>query len=88
MGWKEFFASVINSLAWPAAIAFIVFLLRQHKVVHRVVRNQAPLTRSFQSETDQARGGRAANGSGYVIASAAAAGPGMVSQIAFRCCCA
>jgi hypothetical protein len=27
MGWKEFLASVINSLAWPAAIA-VVFVLR------------------------------------------------------------
>jgi hypothetical protein len=29
MGWKDFFASVINSLAWPAAFAFVVYLLRE-----------------------------------------------------------
>jgi hypothetical protein len=29
MDWLEFLASVIGSLAWPAAIAFIVYLLRE-----------------------------------------------------------
>ena len=28
MNWREFFASLVGSLAWPAAIAFIVYLLR------------------------------------------------------------
>jgi hypothetical protein len=28
MGWLEFLSSVIESLAWPAAIAFVVYLLR------------------------------------------------------------
>jgi len=28
MDWKEFFASLVDSLAWPLAIAFVVYLLR------------------------------------------------------------
>jgi hypothetical protein len=29
MGWKEFIADIVGSLTWPAAIAFIAFLLRK-----------------------------------------------------------
>src|SRR6266568_3492598 len=29
MGWKEFVANLVDALAWPAAVAFIVFLLRE-----------------------------------------------------------
>ena len=28
MDWKEFISSIVSSLAWPAAVAFIVYLLR------------------------------------------------------------
>ena len=29
MNWREFLASLVDSLAWPAAIVFIAYLLRE-----------------------------------------------------------
>ncbi len=34
MGWLEFIASIVNSIAWPAGLAIVFFLLREH--IHKL----------------------------------------------------
>jgi hypothetical protein len=38
MDWKQFFASVIGSLAWPAVVGFLLFLLRDElpRLIRRI----------------------------------------------------
>ena len=52
MGWLEFIASIVGSLAWPAAVVFIVFFLRHQirELIPRLARVQAG---SFAAEFDR-----------------------------------
>lgn len=83
MDWKQFFASVISSVAWPAIVGLLLYLLRDKLtgLVDRVIEVNLPggVKASFKQNLEV--GGEIADGIPH--AADASTPPEMIKEIAF-----